>query len=218
MDRLPQHNPLLRWIAWGLPPFALPFLAAVYLRTHWNEIPPRFAIHWGFNGEPNGWASRTLGGVYGPLLFGAGVMLLVLLLGVAILYGSRRAPQQVFVMKILIASTYFIGLIFSAVGIMPLIPLSPAWFIVPIPLFVIAMIVYTARSVSACEGSEDPTPPNAWHWGVIYYNPGDPSVFVPKRFGFGYTFNFANRLPWWILGGFLFGLLGLIYFLVRSLR
>jgi uncharacterized membrane protein len=32
--------------------------------------------------------------------------------------------------------------------------------------------------------------------GFIYWNPDDPSILIPKRFGFGYTFNMANRWSW----------------------
>ena len=39
-----------------------------------------------------------------------------------------------------------------------------------------------------------------WIWGFIYYNPDDPKFFVPKRFGLGYTFNFADRRTWILLG------------------
>lgn len=38
---------------------------------------------------------------------------------------------------------------------------------------------------------------DAAHWyagGLFYYNPDDPSLFVEKMVGFGYTFNMANRL------------------------
>lgn len=31
-----------------------------------------------------------------------------------------------------------------------------------------------------------------WKFGVFYYNPNDPSMFVEKRIGIGWTFNFAN--------------------------
>lgn len=31
-----------------------------------------------------------------------------------------------------------------------------------------------------------------WKWGLIYYNPDDPAMFVEKRFGIGWTNNFAN--------------------------
>lgn len=30
-------------------------------------------------------------------------------------------------------------------------------------------------------------------FGVFYFNPADPRIFVPKRLGIGWTFNFANR-------------------------
>jgi uncharacterized membrane protein len=32
-----------------------------------------------------------------------------------------------------------------------------------------------------------------WKWGFIYYNLNDNKVLVPKRYGIGWTLNFANR-------------------------
>lgn len=32
-----------------------------------------------------------------------------------------------------------------------------------------------------------------WKWGIFYVNPDDPSLMVEKRFGIGYTLNFAHR-------------------------
>lgn len=31
-----------------------------------------------------------------------------------------------------------------------------------------------------------------WYAGFFYYNPDDPALFVPKRFGFGWTLNFGH--------------------------
>jgi uncharacterized membrane protein len=31
-----------------------------------------------------------------------------------------------------------------------------------------------------------------WYGGFFYNNPDDPSMFVPKRFGLGWTVNFGN--------------------------
>lgn len=33
-----------------------------------------------------------------------------------------------------------------------------------------------------------------WKWGMLYYNPDDPSVFIEKRFGIGWTINYGH--PW----------------------
>lgn len=38
-----------------------------------------------------------------------------------------------------------------------------------------------------------------WKWGLIYYNPDDPSLYIEKRFGLGQTFNFAHRTAWYLL-------------------
>jgi uncharacterized membrane protein len=32
-----------------------------------------------------------------------------------------------------------------------------------------------------------------WKWGIIYYNPQDPGLFVEKRNGLGRTLNFGNK-------------------------
>jgi uncharacterized membrane protein len=50
---------------------------------------------------------------------------------------------------------------------------------------------------------EDPAPPLVqrdddalWRGGLVYVNPDDPALFIPKRFGVGWAVNFGNRLVW----------------------
>src|SRR5690606_15255848 len=38
-----------------------------------------------------------------------------------------------------------------------------------------------------------------WKWGIFYYNPDDPAWFVEKRFGIGWTNNFAQPASWMLL-------------------
>lgn len=49
----------------------------------------------------------------------------------------------------------------------------------------------------------DGTPDEAWRGGVIYYNPDDPALFVEKRFGIGWDFNWGNKLAWVCLAALL---------------
>ena len=212
-----DHHPP-RWLSWAVAPFALPLATAIYLRAHWTEIPERFPIHWGADGQPNGWANRTPGGVYGPLLFAAGLMLLILLLGLAIYYGSRHSPQMLSVLKVLIGVTYFLALVFSGVGLIPLQIVSPMLFVATAPVFIVALLVYTIHSTRKLSAHAESTPDACWTLGSVYYNPGDPALFVQKRIGLGYTFNFAHRLSWVILGGFFAGLAGLVAFLLVALK
>lgn len=41
-----------------------------------------------------------------------------------------------------------------------------------------------------------------WKWGILYHNPSDPRVWLPKRIpAMGYTLNFAHRAAyWWLIG------------------
>ena len=46
------------------------------------------------------------------------------------------------------------------------------------------------------------TEPNYWKWGVFYFNPNDPRIFVPKRIEWlGWTLNFAQPVSIIIIGG-----------------
>lgn len=42
-----------------------------------------------------------------------------------------------------------------------------------------------------------------WKLGAIYFNPQDPTIFVEKRTGIGWTMNFANPISWITLLGIL---------------
>jgi uncharacterized membrane protein len=49
------------------------------------------------------------------------------------------------------------------------------------------------------------TEPNYWKWGVFYFNPNDPRIFVPKRIEWlGWTLNFAQPVSIIIIGGIFF--------------
>ncbi|HET8843370.1 MAG TPA: DUF5808 domain-containing protein, partial [Ktedonobacteraceae bacterium] len=49
-----------------------------------------------------------------------------------------------------------------------------------------------------------------WFAGFCYYNPNDPALFVPKRFGGGWTVNFGHR------GGKLFLLIIVLVLLIST--
>ena len=57
------------------------------------------------------------------------------------------------------------------------------------------------------------TEPNDWKWGVFYFNPNDPRIFVPKRIKWlGWTLNFAQPVSIIITGGvFVLIILRMIY-------
>lgn len=64
---------------------------------------------------------------------------------------------------------------------------------------------YSSRGLSDqnLKPAGDGTPDAYWKLGVFYFNPDDAAIFVEKRFGVGYTMNFARPMAWAILGAIL---------------
>ena len=93
-------------------------------------------------------------------------------------------------------------------------PLHVIWFVIGLMLLVAVL----SFLVPALARRNRPTPENCWKAGIFYVNHEDPALFVPKRFGIGYTLNFGNPWSWAVLA--LIGLLAIapIIFAVFSVR
>ena len=206
-------------------PFLLLAATGFWLRSNWDQIPERFPVHWGFDGRPNGWATRSVAGVYGPLVMGFAVCAGLFLLNYGIAAMTRRirlsaGPGEMehrfrhLMLCILVALEYFIALLFSWIGLfalragksMPspalLLTVSVGFFV--LILFILVRIGQGGSRLAAAGGGEpvpigDGTLDRHWKAGLFYVNRDDPAVFVEKRFGIGYTMNFARPLSWIIL-------------------
>src|SRR5262245_15823581 len=86
-----ERGPLPGGVLAQLGPFLILAAVAAYLRWHWNDIPERFPIHWDLEGAPNGWAAKSLFGVFGTIFIGASSCAFTLLIAIGIVYGSRSA-------------------------------------------------------------------------------------------------------------------------------
>jgi uncharacterized membrane protein len=183
-------------------PFIVLLCTSLYVRAHWAEIPERFPIHWGIDGKPNGWSARTVLGVFGPLLLAFAIQATLVGIAAFTLYSSRRTRMMAATMKVLVATAWFIALLFSIVTLTPLMPgPPPIWAILAgVAAFVAYVIWLTAKAASE-PSDEPPTSEEFWKWGQVYYNPDDPALFVEKRVGIGYTLNFAHRAAWVFVGG-----------------
>lgn len=112
-------------------PFAVLAAAALYLQTRWDSIPERFPVHWGMDGRPNGWSTRSIGGVYGPLLIAFGICVMLEILSYGIAHWTRQISAAGFEAKsearfrniqtgILTAVQYVIALAFGSVPFLAL--------------------------------------------------------------------------------------------------
>lgn len=215
-----------------IPPFALLALAALWLRLHWDSIPDRFPIHWGSNGQVNGWATRSIQGVYAPLAIATVLCAGMAFMAYAILRWSRlirvSGPASMgerrfrhMQVSILVALEYFLAIEFTWVGLLPLAhnPNGPIG-VIPFLLFtlvftlvILALLIRLGQGGSRLAGAVpaasavapvgDRTADRYWKLGLFYVNRDDPALFVEKRFGIGYTINFGHTGAWVFLAVFL---------------
>jgi uncharacterized membrane protein len=72
--------------------------------------------------------------------------------------------------------------------------------------FVVVAIAWAVRSLKSVHGDLERAGQlgglEAWN-GIIYNNPKDPRLWVPKISGYGTTLNFAHRRAWVMLGSIL---------------
>jgi len=198
-------------------PFFLLAAASLYLLSNWESIPIRFPVHWDMQGHANGWSDRSVLGVFGPLLIAFVILVFISGVIVAQAYAARRAPagsglerrnRAMLVGPVIVM--WIIAIMFSLAGLTPVILRNgqfpiPAFVLIVIPIAgVIAGIWLAARaSAEPDDLPDDHTPNECWKWGQFYYNPADSSIMVERRFGIGYTFNFARWQSWVMLGGIL---------------
>jgi len=224
--------------SWALQagPFAALAGAALYLRSRWAVLPERFPVHWGFDGRPNGWATRSFAGVFGPLILAAVIaasMLMVAWLRQRQARTAGYAPTPAATAErrfrramswAVLAIEYLVVVICIWISLLPLAaaaggtpgPPNIAPVLALILIFVVSVTIIlarigrAARLAAARDGAAHQgtgaapfgrhAPASCWRGGIFYVNPDDPSIFVEKRFGIGYTLNFARPVSWLILG------------------
>ena len=198
-------------------PIVLLSVLALWADRHFDQLPPRIPTHWGLHGA-NRWVMRTHGGVAGYLGVCALISLFFSLFAWGIFQWSRRASvggpasaaERRFRRRnaqLLLFAAWFVP---AQAWLMLAQPTRAGW--APVAA-VTAIAIYLVVLVRYHQGAGDQAPDSCWKLGMIYYNPADPSMFIPKRFGVGYTFNFGNRWTWLLFGGVLAPIVCLSVFL-----
>ncbi len=208
----------------GLPGGALhliPGLLAaasfIHLATRWNELPDPYPIRSDLSGHPVAWAPKSLADVYGGPLFCTLVWILVIPMALSMVHASRGGTKTSALsrrrrwMAGLYAGAADVAALFAgSMAVSPFLsssesrllgPLVIAVAVIALLLFAVVLVRYFRAGPEESGGAAggDGTPDGAWKAGMFYCNRDDPALWVPARFGAGYSLNFGNRWAWVIL-------------------
>ena len=173
-------------------PFFFLLLAAAWLHRHFDELPQRIPIHWNARFVADGFAPRTPLAALLPLLLGAVICFSL----VAMQAGLRRSAQptalRAFTIKTILIAEYFVSLL--CCGVLAASATNGRLLKPVLALAVVGLLAMIFSIWIAARGvpREQPRNPAGWRGGFFYVDRADPELWVPKRYGLGYTLNFGH--------------------------
>lgn len=201
----------------ALHAIALALLAftAWYGLARYSAMPDPIPVHWGMNGEPDGWAAKTWWSVFEPLVIGLVMALGMLIINrvftraEALIGDNEREMYDLLFgyINLSLAVTFAWVALASWAGN----PLGAGFIAITllggVPVFIIIGVYYQRVSTerAALSTAGDPVADKRfWRWGLVYSNENDPRLLVPRppHLGFGSTFNMGHPSARAIMIGF----------------
>ncbi|MGA8939546.1 MAG: hypothetical protein WB439_10310 [Acidobacteriaceae bacterium] len=202
----------------SLTPLAL---TALFLHLHFDQLPLRWPIHWTLDGVATGWSTRTLPGVFGPIVIGAAIILLFF--GTSLFMARTSAPQSLQRRRALApfaALSWLIAVLFCFIGLLPITHAAPDRLMLIIAIYLALALGITLwllhRSGLTSRPTELPhhsAPDAGSHSGVHHYSSYDSydgAVLVPHHHSFGWTLNLSRTASWIYLSAILLFVLALV--------
>lgn len=231
---IPQPIPL----AWELLHLILVAVLAAYALLSYDRLPELIPLHASFDGTVDSYAEKSLGTVLFPALMAAfmGIVFAFVHWGIlrskrpvdpaapmtsALAYGRFARTQSIVMLVGGLALSACTGTMFllSTIGS---VSLGTAGIITAIAALAFAgaeiwVAVHLGQSggrlAAELRVGDELAHDEDSHWklGSFYVNPDDPSIFVPKRFGVGWTTNFGRPATWLLIALFVALTIGFIF-------
>lgn len=207
--------------AWGIPALVIAAVTLALGIWRYPALPETLALHFRADGTPDRFGAKSLWNAFGLVVVQWIVTALLLVLAVASarfradldiealdqsIARHRRLIAAIQRSLLLLASGIaltFLGASTVVWGLTPATgPILALTTAVPIAM-IIGTIVLIARGAAmqpatahSGDGYVNRDDDAAWRGGIVYVNHDDPALFVPKRFGIGWTINFAHPAAW----------------------
>lgn len=200
-------------LIWEILPLAITAATVIYLALQYPSAPALLPQHYDLQGHVDRYAAKTIPSFFLLVwlqLFMEGLLLVFALLTVrakAIPGAADERFRRIW-LRALFGMRALLILMFGALAAWltanmtaTTVSRNGVW-IVTVPFLVIVLggtLILSlrtgqggARLGAPGEPATDRSDDRYWKLGVIYVNPGDPSIFVERRFGIGWTVNLGN--------------------------
>lgn len=235
-----SQDEMLPWFVY-LFPMIITIGLIIYTVMNYNLLPDQIPTHWGPTGEPDAFTDKTP--FTAVLMPGILLLMQIMFIGIHIgtkksgiklsaTNASASRKRQLGMRKY---TSWLLFFVIFAVTILltffQLTTIHPNLFegtsmqlIIPVGFLVLMLIATIIFSIKVGRSDKEIDPiieeditdideDRYWKGGLLYFNKNDPSIFVEKRFGVGYTLNFANPIGYLIVLGPLLIILLVTFFL-----
>lgn len=220
-----SQDAMLPWYLY-LVPITVTFGVIGYTILEYNMLPDQIPTHWGPNGKPDSFTAKNPFSANSlPLIM---LTMQLMFLGInemtrrsgIKLSATRPEASRIRQLTLRKYSSWFmfltnvlITMLFSFLQLQMIYPdladgaVSMAMPIIFILIVMLGTVIFAVKVGNAGEeadfqpdsGISDFDEEQYWKGGLFYFNKNDPSIFVEKRFGVGWTLNFANPIGYFIL-------------------
>lgn len=218
-----HHKKLTFSNVWFIMPFAIAIGTMLFLLNAYGQIPSKIPMQYDFSGEVTNYADKSLRTVLVYPILQLYLTLLFLFVNTIIAKAKQQVstenPERSIKQNIIfrrrwsaftIISGSAVVSIFSFTALSMVYPINPTLsmiisFAVAIGIVAGAIILSLTTGqggsrlkLSAAKNGEmiNRDDDQYWKLGQFYFNKKDPAIFVEKRFGVGWTNNWAHPLSW----------------------
>ncbi|WP_430788971.1 DUF1648 domain-containing protein [Virgibacillus flavescens] len=225
---------------WFIVSFIIAFVSIYITFTYYDQIPERVPMQYDFEGNVTNWADKSYRSllvmpvmqVYLTLLF----LFINTMIGKVKQQVSAANPEDSMRKNVIFRRRWSAYIIITGIAIAILFCIIQLSFVFPInqQVLIIAPLVLgigvtvgaVFLSITTGQGGSrvkisdggngsviDRDDDQYWKLGVFYYNKNDPSIFLEKRFGVGWTNNWAHPLSWVFIIVIIAGAVGIPFLL-----
>lgn len=240
VDTETRTKPKMISILWFLPSLLLVLAHFIFAYLKMSDLPDSIPLSFDMSGNVIAYTEKTMGSIFRMPFVSLFLLMVLLAIYFVIKSSKQQlnvqSPEKSKIQNILFRQrwmlffTIFTPLmiiynIFLSLSYLLLIDIKGVIFLIIAVFFPIVPImgtlllaIYTGQSGSriSVDIKEKRTKAIAiddnkyWKLGLIYYNPNDPSIWLEKRMGIGWTINMGNPIA---VGGFIVFLIVLFIYI-----